>query len=255
MPDVRADGAVTLSGNKLFYVGGYIDDVSTSSTTFVGTIDNFDRSSINWQLKATYLGGSIGRLNAYNWGTDKILIGGGSATNGFDVSSQFYTYNITDDIYVELNARANPGRTAYMGGTYTRLNFNRSEVEAVFVLTGGVAPGPAVTAQTNIYTDTVTITGLVPDNVTSPHEFYLSQNFPNPFNPETIINFSLPQKNFTQLKVFDAVGKEVDVLIEETLNAGEHKISWNAGGIASGVYFYRLKSGNYSEIKKMLLIR
>jgi len=86
-------------------------------------------------------------------------------------------------------------------------------------------------------------------------EFKLLQNFPNPFNPVTTIRFVLAKQTDVELTVFDASGKKVRTLINGSMKAGEQSIQFNASDLASGVYFYRVKAGNYSETKKMLLIK
>ncbi len=88
-----------------------------------------------------------------------------------------------------------------------------------------------------------------------PKGFSLDQNYPNPFNPTTTITFSVQSKSFASLKVLDELGREVSVLISEELPAGTYSQKWNAEGLASGVYFYRLQAGNFVETKKLLLLR
>ncbi len=89
----------------------------------------------------------------------------------------------------------------------------------------------------------------------TPVKFYLSQNYPNPFNPSTIIGFSLPERQLVTLKVYDILGKEVATLINEELIGGYHERAFNALNLSSGVYFYNLQAGKFSESKKMMLIR
>jgi len=86
-----------------------------------------------------------------------------------------------------------------------------------------------------------------------PAKFSLSQNYPNPFNPSTSIAFSLPREVPVSLKVFDVLGREVATILDGTKQAGDHTVGWNAGGHPSGVYFYRLLTGEYSETKKFVL--
>jgi len=88
-----------------------------------------------------------------------------------------------------------------------------------------------------------------------PKEFRLMQNFPNPFNPQTTIRFVLKQQRNVELSVYDASGKRIRTLFNGRKKAGEHAVVFDASGLASGVYFYQLKSGNYSQTKKMLLIK
>jgi hypothetical protein len=87
-------------------------------------------------------------------------------------------------------------------------------------------------------------------------EYSLAQNYPNPFNPSTIISYSIPQSDFVTLKVYDVLGNEIRTIINEYQQAGEYKINFNAGKIASGIYIYCLKaSNNFVQTKKMLLVR
>ncbi|MDZ7406155.1 MAG: T9SS type A sorting domain-containing protein, partial [candidate division KSB1 bacterium] len=86
-------------------------------------------------------------------------------------------------------------------------------------------------------------------------QFHLEQNYPNPFNPTTTISFSLPLGSFVSLKVFDALGREVSTLVSEELAAGTYVRQWEAAGLPSGVYFYRLQAGSFTETKKLILLR
>lgn len=83
----------------------------------------------------------------------------------------------------------------------------------------------------------------------------LNQNKPNPFNPSTVISFSLPQSEFVTVKIFDMLGREVATLVNNQMTAGSHSVTWNANNLTSGAYFYKISAGTFSEIKKMLLIK
>ncbi len=89
----------------------------------------------------------------------------------------------------------------------------------------------------------------------NPSRFWLAQNFPNPFNPSTTIQFSLPQSGHALLRVYNTLGKEVATFVSGNLNAGTHSVNWDASGVPSGVYFYRLQSGQFSQTKKLVLLR
>ncbi len=93
-----------------------------------------------------------------------------------------------------------------------------------------------------------------------PTEFNLQQNYPNPFNPETIINFSLSEDSWVTLKVFNLLGQVVTTLVDEQKSAGEYAIRWDGKNsqnqdVASGVYFYRIKAGDYESVRRMTLLR
>lgn len=85
--------------------------------------------------------------------------------------------------------------------------------------------------------------------------FKLKQNFPNPFNPSTKINFSIPSRELVTLAVYDLVGNEVATLVSEELNAGEYEFNFNASNLTSGAYFYTLRAGNLKDTKRMLLVK
>lgn len=86
-------------------------------------------------------------------------------------------------------------------------------------------------------------------------EYRLADNYPNPFNPVTHISFALAEAGFTSLKVYDIVGKEVATLMEGQLEAGEHSATFKASNLPSGIYFYSLSSGTFSQTKKMILMK
>jgi len=88
-----------------------------------------------------------------------------------------------------------------------------------------------------------------------PAEYSLYQNYPNPFNPATTIKFQISKTGITTLKVFDMTGKEVSNLLNKSLQPGTYEINFNAGGLTSGVYFYRLKSGDFTETKKLSVVK
>lgn len=89
----------------------------------------------------------------------------------------------------------------------------------------------------------------------APLSFSLNQNFPNPFNPSTKIKYSIADAGFVELKVFNSIGEEVSTLVEEYKNAGNYNIDFDAGDIQSGVYFYRLVSGSFSSVKKLIVVK
>ena len=86
-------------------------------------------------------------------------------------------------------------------------------------------------------------------------EFALYQNYPNPFNPQTIINYELPTMTNVELNIYNLLGQKVVTLVSGKQKAGHHHVEWDASGFPSGVYFYRIKAGTYTDIKKMLLVK
>ncbi len=179
------------------------------------------------------------------------------------VQTQLTTQNITDifvsDGYVFAGT--------YQSGLYLSLN-NGQNWEPK---NGGLAVNSIdnITRQTKyvflatrggVYRASIyDLLGIQPVSTVIPRSYGLSQNYPNPFNPAAKIRFDIPaDKNRTgivSLVLFDVMGREVETLVNEELRPGTYEINWNATGYPSGVYFYRLIAGDYSSVKKMILLK
>jgi hypothetical protein len=90
--------------------------------------------------------------------------------------------------------------------------------------------------------------------IDKPSKYELAQGYPNPFNPTTTIEFSLPQSGYVTLKIYSTVGEEVATLVSEKRSAGRYRVEWNASGFASGVYFCRLQAGQFVQTKKLVVL-
>ena len=130
-----------------------------------------------------------------------------------------------------------------------------------YVISAGQVPYPYIgdsivvhpgdtTANLNL-----TITSINKTELNVPKEYSLSQNFPNPFNPTTVISFELPHSSKVSLKVFNIIGQEVSVLVDKFEEAGNYNLRFDGSGLESGVYFYRLQAGNYTNTGKMILLK
>jgi hypothetical protein len=86
-------------------------------------------------------------------------------------------------------------------------------------------------------------------------EYSLTQNYPNPFNPSTQIKFALKESGYVTLKVYDALGKEVATLVKGDYTSGSYNVSFDASGLSSGIYFYRLETGSFVQTNKMMLLK
>lgn len=89
----------------------------------------------------------------------------------------------------------------------------------------------------------------------APNQFALSQNYPNPFNPSTTFRFTVAAAQMVTMTIYDVLGREVEMLVHEQMNPGTYTVQWNAMNMASGVYFYRLQSGNFVETRKLMLMK
>lgn len=123
----------------------------------------------------------------------------------------------------------------------------------------GTNPQPTVQmnnpiSQTAVF-DTIVPFGITNLNMGVPKSYALHQNYPNPFNPITKIKFDLPKTSFTSIKVFDLLGSEVATIYEGELHAGYYEASVDGSGLASGIYLYRINSGDYTSVKRMVLLK
>jgi hypothetical protein len=104
-----------------------------------------------------------------------------------------------------------------------------------------------------------TTTGISDVNIEHHHstisEYQLFQNYPNPFNPTTKIKYSLGKPNYTTLSIYNLSGHEIETLVNEFQMTGTYQVSWKTKGLPSGIYLYKIKSGTFSETKKLILQR
>ena len=105
------------------------------------------------------------------------------------------------------------------------------------------------------YLPGVLVTTVELDPTALPTEYRLEQNYPNPFNPTTTIQFALPKPSVVTLKLFNILGREVTTLVDEKLEAGLHKVVFDAQGLPSGVYIYQLRAGAFVQQKKLALVK
>jgi len=136
-------------------------------------------------------------------------------------------------------------------------NENAAEINHTLVMTPKMSGATVVdTFGVAKVSDLTNITGVQVDNLPGVVATYsLDQNFPNPFNPSTTINFAIPKTGVVSLKIYDLLGKEVMTLLNAEKEAGKYSVTFNASKLGSGVYFYTLKSNGYSESKKMMLLK
>jgi aminopeptidase N len=168
-------------------------------------------------------------------------------------------YNVTLTIYQAVNS--NPSFytmpvqiriNSSLGDTTVTL-FNDAQIQTFqFDIVGD--PQSVVFDPGNwILKNNTIITSL--EDLTFPTQFSLEQNYPNPFNPSTTIEFNIPQNGFITLKVFNVLGREVATLVNGQVEAGKHKVEFDASNLNSGVYFYKVESGSFADTKKMILIK
>ena len=191
---------------------------------------------VNGTVIATTNGGTNWSLQ--NTGTTKVLtdIEFGNASNGCAVG--------------EEGVRLATGN----GGTTWGLSIEPSQTHLISVIFPGTNQ-VYITGDNGYIAVNSLLVGILQTGNQTPGKFELNQNYPNPFNPTTQINISLPENEFVELYVYDITGKIVKTLVKDNLSSGSYSINFNAGGLSSGVYFYRLKAGEFTQVKKMILIK
>ncbi len=114
---------------------------------------------------------------------------------------------------------------------------------------------PSIIDTSNASFSIIPPSGIETENSEIPEEYHLSQNYPNPFNPSTEIEFKVPEASLITLRVFDLLGKEITTLVNEQMQAGVYKVTFEASNLPSGVYFYTLQANNYISTNKMVLLK
>jgi Cna protein B-type domain. len=157
--------------------------------------------------------------------------------------------------YAITNEKGNYSIDGLAPGTYTvtvdKLGY--TEIASKSTTVSYSTSGNPVNANVDLSIDAVT--GVTQTSTLKPTKFMLEQNFPNPFNPSTMINYALNQSGIVTLKVYNLLGQEVRTLVNGFQNAGSYHATFNAQGLSSGIYFYRLQSQNIIQTRKMILLQ
>ncbi|RKY92344.1 MAG: hypothetical protein DRQ01_06440 [Ignavibacteriae bacterium] len=181
---------------------------------------------------------------------------------------------------VSFNASVNENSVTLSWITATELNNSGFEIERTLLGSEfekvGFVPGHGTSAETHSYSfvdqslaagsyayrlkqidldGTYEYSNIVNVEIITPIEFELSQNYPNPFNPSTTIKFSIPEGSQVSLKIYNSLGQEIKILVNQFMEAGVHNVNFNAVGLNSGMYFYRLNAGEFTQVRKMTLIK
>ena len=156
--------------------------------------------------------------------------------------------------FIGAGPRYVTGSGPYTVYSDTNLSLITGDVRSVpFTPTGSFFSPRLLTGEIRYVVNPVSVVGNIGSDI--PDGFKLSQNYPNPFNSSTIIEFSVPISSRVILKVYNAQGQEVSTLANEEYFAGTYSVRWDASGLASGVYLYCMKADNFSQTKKLLLVR
>jgi hypothetical protein len=246
----RRSYAGGISGNKIIVAGGYSG--SFRKDVVIGTI-GANATTITWAAGP----------NVPMRGT------GTSRPGGFAINQKFYFVTgetspgptQQDSIYVYDFGTSAWTSQIFTGRGANSLSNYYNIIAATVLQNNNVRvyiPGGSLSGATTkmfVLADQCAVTGDPNNNSQIPNEYKLEQNYPNPFNPVTKINYEIPKQGFVTLKVYDIMGREVQTLVNETKQAGTYSIDFNGMQLTSGVYFYKLETAGFSDMKKMMLIK
>lgn len=166
------------------------------------------------------------------------------------------TLTQTDYVTIKYNPAGVQQWIGYYNGTGSGNDFTSSlaidNSNNIFVTGKSLGAGTDYDYATIKY---AVLTGIIPVSGNIPDKFNLSQNYPNPFNPETKIRFSIPSAGNVSIVVFDILGHELSSIVNSYLNPGNYEVNYDASKLPSGVYFYKISSGSFSDVKKMILAK
>ncbi len=169
-----------------------------------------------------------------------------SAT-GFTAQLEF-TYS--DEDIVANGFTEEDLRVSYFDGTWHAMQPDINTLRSTLTVTTDHFSLWAITEK-----DEPLITSVDREDQMLPSDYRLAQNYPNPFNPVTTIKYELPKTEYVTLTVYNITGQVVAKLANRTVEAGYHEAIWDASNLASGVYIYRLTAGNFTSVKRMLLVK
>ncbi len=255
---IQSNGAYTLPNCPPVYLDIMAYENDEDALSFVPT---YYTSTINWQ-NATHIKPDS-NLSNINVAVKRIINPGDS----MHVAGYVYTNNASDYsalkdavVYSRASGVFKSHSISLVNGYYC-VDSLPSGVYELIVDRMGYAGGSFIVTLTgsslnnvNFYLDDI----LLPvSGVTGelPKDFRLSQNHPNPFNPATSIEFSIPEDSYAKLTIYDVLGREVAVLFDQQLKRGVYRETWNAANYPSGVYFYKLQTEGFTETKKMVLLK
>ena len=189
----------------------------------------------------------IGLLSANNYGFYAIL------NSSFGYTEQKKWTALSSGL---TNTSAGPADIANVTSSGPYSIPSGSSIDVAFAIAADINLLNLRTAFANARTKYNFILTSVKDNINPlPYKFELAQNYPNPFNPSTTIKFSIPSENHVILKIYDMLGREVRTLLNEEKAPGNYSINFVAGNLPSGVYLYKLTAGNYTDAKKLILLK
>jgi N-acetylneuraminic acid mutarotase len=238
MPTARFVASATAVDGKIYVFGG----AANATLTGLSAVEVYDPSADTWAVKGPMPIPRAGHASSAAGGNIYLFTGGTGYTNLY---KDVLEYNPTLDTWATKTSiptsRYAPAACSVGGKIY---------------IIGGMDEDNTRLSIVEEYNPALDVTSVSERNKgSSPVEYSLSQNYPNPFNPTTSIQYSVPSTQYVSLMVYNVLGKEAALLVSDTKQPGTYAVTWDASGLSSGVYFYRLTAGKHVETKKMILLR
>lgn len=231
------------AGTYVFYQPG---GIVSGNTTTVDAVNKLGYT-FNSNASLPYLGTTL--LTGQNLNFKPML--GGDLINGFT----------TEEKWLALSSGVNttpigPNLTAMIvsAGPFDIPAGGETVVSFAIVKGTNLADLLVNTTAAKLKYGTINV-GIQQTSSVVPDKFELSQNYPNPFNPSTLINFAIAKQTFAQLNVYDITGRLVSTLVNQEMQPGNYQFTWNGTNLSSGAYFYRLQTNEFTETKRMLLVK
>ncbi len=230
----------------VYIIGGIKEGGILSADVIEAEIDLMNPANTTYTVHSNVIpGGGLARHKVVGLSNGTAIVSGGSRTLNFDVINNHYLFT-PPSTFVPLPNSTIPLCAHYSGVGYEGNNYK-------LMISGGITTGPSLNSTSMIFGDTLTssisqISNNIPDRIS------LHQNYPNPFNPSTKIRFDITSGSLSdavKLAVYDITGREVAVLVNQQLSAGSYEYTFNAKGLTSGIYFFRLDAGDFSDVRKM----
>jgi hypothetical protein len=250
--------AVDSPGDTAIYKGSIKKDYKNLDlTSFHGISDDAAVDPLTCPARSTLGAWNIARGYDAN---ENIII---DPTNGFPTKFPFNGDPVTNTGYICPSSGGGGAGFVMFSGPLSLASQDTQWVMAALIVSTGSDYRNAIenlrlkaeTIQVLHYNELVTKYSVEPVLVTPPLKFSLSQNFPNPFNSGTKIAFELPYKSHVTISIYDILGNTVSTIVNEEFLAGQNEVTFLGNKIASGIYFYKLQAGKYSETKKMILLK
>jgi len=241
--------ALAFDGNDVLYTIDnnndlYIVDELTGASTLVGPV-GVSIKGIEFDPSTGILWGGQGGPGGNNDGIYTIDLITGTASlvgnTGLGSNTPALHFDQAGNLYGPIGGGGNPNNLVSIDKS--------TGVGTIIGPIGFVAVSGMSTRVTRV------VVGVEEPATDIPKKFELAQNYPNPFNPSTIIKYSVPENGFVRLSVYNLIGEEVSILVNEMIDAGFYEVTFNAAGLPSAIYFYRLQAGSFVETKKMVLMK